>query len=492
MYLNITTRANDRKYLSIVHGYRDEYGKVKKKTIKSLGYLDELQKKYDDPISYFKSIAKDMDEKRKLEQTGYSISINKNEKLLPGFKGTKNFGYAALVKVYHELGINNFIKNRQRHTNDNFDANAIMQLIAYVHLISNHSDKSSFSSRHLLFEKNNYTEKEFYQSLMFLYKHKTNLQTWLNEEMKIYYDRDDTLIYYNIHNYCSPSHVIKIGVFTDENNIPVTYELFPCTSNYSSAYRPDFAEIKSAFKMNRMITVSDKAILNGDSIWKIINTPSNDGYIFNIPVHSTCRELKQYILNEEEYEWVNGEYKRKSRISSRAIEITLKNGEKTKKIIEEKQIVFYSNKYAKRAKSNAFDGYYVLFTSELHQDDDKIINTYRNLWNIERRFRLTRSTLEIRPEHISVHHYIEMHLTKCFMSYILIKMLEIKLDCKYDAESIIDSISSSTCININENLYILSYYDEVLKDIGEKTGIPFDNKIMSLQNIKNILSNAKK
>ena len=81
---------------------------------------------------------------------------------------------------------------------------------------------------------------------------------------------------------------------------------------------------------------------------------------------------------------------------------------------------------------------------------------------------------------------------KCFMSYILIKMLEIKLDCKYDAESIIDSISSSTCININENLYILSYYDEVLKDIGEKTGIPFDNKIMSLQNIKNILSNAKK
>ncbi len=30
MYLNITPRANNRKYLSIVHGYRDENGKVKK------------------------------------------------------------------------------------------------------------------------------------------------------------------------------------------------------------------------------------------------------------------------------------------------------------------------------------------------------------------------------------------------------------------------------------------------------------------------------
>ena len=31
MYLNITPRANNRKYLSIVHGYRDENGKVKKR-----------------------------------------------------------------------------------------------------------------------------------------------------------------------------------------------------------------------------------------------------------------------------------------------------------------------------------------------------------------------------------------------------------------------------------------------------------------------------
>ena len=56
--------------------------------------------------------------------------------------------------------------------------------------------------------------------------------------------------------------------------------------------------------MKRMITVSNKAVNNGDNIWKILNTPTQDGYIFNIPAHSADRELKQYILKDDDYEWV--------------------------------------------------------------------------------------------------------------------------------------------------------------------------------------------
>ena len=80
--------------------------------------------------------------------------------------------------------------------------------------------------------------------------------------------REDTMVYYSIHNYCSPSHVIRIGVFTDRALMPVTYDLFPCTSNYTSTYRPNFPEIKKRFHMKRMITVSNKAVNNGDNIWK--------------------------------------------------------------------------------------------------------------------------------------------------------------------------------------------------------------------------------
>ena len=51
--------SHGKTYLSFVQGYRDESGKVKQKTIEKLGYLDDLEKVYDNPIEHFKNIAKE-------------------------------------------------------------------------------------------------------------------------------------------------------------------------------------------------------------------------------------------------------------------------------------------------------------------------------------------------------------------------------------------------------------------------------------------------
>lgn len=91
MYVSIASRTGGRKYLSIVHGYRDENGKVRKKTIRSLGYLDELEKEYEDPIAHFKAVAKEMDTQRKQETYGYDLCINQQEKLSVGTDNMKNF-----------------------------------------------------------------------------------------------------------------------------------------------------------------------------------------------------------------------------------------------------------------------------------------------------------------------------------------------------------------------------------------------------------------
>ena len=57
MFLKKSWNKNGRIFLSIVHGYSID-GKTRHRTIKALGYLDELEKQYDDPISHFKAIAK--------------------------------------------------------------------------------------------------------------------------------------------------------------------------------------------------------------------------------------------------------------------------------------------------------------------------------------------------------------------------------------------------------------------------------------------------
>jgi hypothetical protein len=57
-------------------------------------------------------------------------------------------------------------------------------------------------------------------------------------------------------------------------------------------------------------------------------------------------------MNENGYEWYGSEYKRKSRLYPRTILVTARNGKKLKKVVDEKQVIFYSEKYAKKAKAD--------------------------------------------------------------------------------------------------------------------------------------------
>ncbi|SCZ10671.1 hypothetical protein SAMN03080606_04301, partial [Alkaliphilus peptidifermentans DSM 18978] len=61
MFLKKDKRPNGRVYLSIVEGFREPgTGKTKQRKVKSLGYLDDLEGKYDDPIAFFTELAKEM------------------------------------------------------------------------------------------------------------------------------------------------------------------------------------------------------------------------------------------------------------------------------------------------------------------------------------------------------------------------------------------------------------------------------------------------
>ena len=63
LYLNNKT---SRTYLYIADGYHDrEKGYIKTVTVQSLGYLDVLEKEYDDSISHFSEVVKQMNEEKK-------------------------------------------------------------------------------------------------------------------------------------------------------------------------------------------------------------------------------------------------------------------------------------------------------------------------------------------------------------------------------------------------------------------------------------------
>jgi hypothetical protein len=62
-------KPNGRIYLSIVESYRGlETKKVRQRNVRNLGYLDELEREYDDPVAYFKDVTRKMTEEAKNEE----------------------------------------------------------------------------------------------------------------------------------------------------------------------------------------------------------------------------------------------------------------------------------------------------------------------------------------------------------------------------------------------------------------------------------------
>ncbi|MFX0561467.1 transposase, partial [Tepidibacillus infernus] len=74
----VKNKKTGRIYLSIVQSYRDANSKSpKSRTIESLGYLDELEKQYDDPIAFFNEKIKQMNEQYASERSSISFTIQR-------------------------------------------------------------------------------------------------------------------------------------------------------------------------------------------------------------------------------------------------------------------------------------------------------------------------------------------------------------------------------------------------------------------------------
>lgn len=569
MYLKKSTKKKTgRTHLSIAHNYWDSKNKKSRtKTIQTLGYVDELSKKYDDPISHFEAVVEKMNEEENMKNSYATITIDINEKIDDTNSSRNNFGYAALSKIYHELEIDKFLFNRQRNLNVKYILNNITKLLVFSRLLEPCSKKKTFENKDYFFENSDFTLVDIYRCLSNLNKYSDDIQLHIYEHIKEQYGRNTDVVYYDVTNYYfeideqddfrrkgiskehRPDPIIQMGLLMDNLGFPIAYKLFKGNDNDCTTLLPVIKETRKTFDLGRIIIVADKGINTAENIY--YNLKRGNGYVFSQSVRRANKELKDYVLKEEGYEWYGNEYKRKSRIYPREIEV-MENGRKIKKKIDEKQVVFYSKDYDKRAKAERqsaikkakdlikdpskfnqatsygaakyvknlhfdketgeiiktkgilsfneeklkeeekLDGYYVIITSELNFTDDKAIETYRGLWKIEEAFKITKSDLEARPVYLSREDRIKAHFLICYIALTIARILQHRVENRYPASKILESLNKVCCSIVEENYYMFNYRDEVTDAIGESLGIDFTRKYMKLGEIKKILGEVKK
>lgn len=380
MYLKKTYRKESgRTYLVIAQKYRNPKTNISTdRTIKSLGYLDELEKEYDDPIAHFQDVARKMTEEENFHRK-LTLSINMDERLSPGTNNRKNFGYAAILKIYHELGMDSFFKNKSRFKNFEYNTNSIMIMLVVARLLSPGSKKKAFEEKNRYFERFNFSLPDVYRSLTHFSQLATEFQKYLNSQISAKYGRNTKTIYYDVTNFyfeideadefrkfglCKEKRhnpIVQMGLAMDADGIPLHYELFPGNTVDKETFRPTIGEIRRNYDTGRVVVVADMGIITGDNIFYLQGKEKGknfNGYVFSFSVRGATKDFKEYILSAEGYAGIDGrpadessDFKIKSRRIARDINVTLKSGKTVKKTVYEKQVVFWGRKYALKTQA---------------------------------------------------------------------------------------------------------------------------------------------
>ena len=139
-----------------------------------------------------------------------------------------------------------------------------------------------------------------------------------------------------------------------------------------------------------------------------------------------------------------------------------------------------------------YDGLYAVCTN-LEDSVEDIIRVNKRRLEIEESFRIMKTDFKSRPIYHSRDEMIKAHFITCFLALIIYRYVEKKLDEKYTAPEIIETLRDMNMKLENECSYIPNYIrTDLTDDLHDKFGFRTDFEIISEKNIKKILKQTKK
>lgn len=596
MYLKQSRFKDGRVHLAIKEKYRAD-GKVKEKTILNIGYLSEVDPSIKNPIAYYKDMAKKMTIEKKEANATETLTIDMNEKCSMNDDDIYDIGYMFPMAEYYRLGIHDTIRKLNRKRGNDFSVEAIARLLVTARITDPASKLKTFDHSDRMFERTNFEIHHVYRALSHLSEDTEKIQKSIHEAVTHIYGRDTSLGYYDCTNYYFEIHhpddtgvfidpvtgephgylrdrgpskefrktpIVQMGLLMDRDGIPMAYDLFRGNESEKKSLIPVTKRLRRDYKTDRVIFVADRGLNTGDNIF--YNLGENDGYIFSKSVRGASTEIKKFVLEDEGYVKTMKDisaddttesvctFKIKSRIHPEELTYHDSQGRSRKCRHDQKQVVFWSREFAKRAacerdrvvekaekliknrgsyscitskgaagyiknlrydhktgeimnpaeetlvmdeekikREAQFDGYYMIVTSELKMEDSEIIEKYRGLWRIEESFKITKSELEGRPVYVQTPTHIEGHFLVCFIALLITRLMQKRTSEGYSAQKIIDSIRKFKCGYIKENLYKTMYYDDTIEELNRVYQLKnVGKRWLTKKNIKEMSASAKR
>jgi transposase len=243
---------------------------------------------------------------------------------------------------------------------------------------------------------------------------------------------------------------VVLGLLVSRGGYPLSYSLFSGSQYEGRTMLPIVEDFIERFKLDDFVIVADSGLMNKTNISLLES--GGYKYIIGARIKNETEEVKQWILSLDKIDGCFHEIGKlpKSRLivgysekrakkdrynrekGVKRLKKAYKSGTMTKENINKRgynkflelsndvQVTINQNKINEDEKWDGLKGY--LTNTDLLANE--VYLQYNGLWVIERAYRVTKGTLEMRPMfHFTVKR-IEAHLCICFVAYKVYKELE--------------------------------------------------------------------
>jgi transposase len=270
---------------------------------------------------------------------------------------------------------------------------------------------------------------------------------------------------------------IMIGLLVGLGGYLLCYDIYEGNTYEGDTLLPFINQISSRFSLDKPVVVADSGLLSKKNIAalqkegyqyiigarikneaqkiknQILSQPYQSGQIISFKKDDSSRLVVSYSdtrAKKDHYNRIRGLKRLDKRVKTGNLTKSNINNRGYNKYLKLEGTVKISIDHQKFEQDACWDGLKGYVTNS-KLSNDSIIANYKNLWYIERAFRMSKTDLRIRPVFHHLRNRIEAHICIAFTAYCIYKELEMAL---YDSKS---TLSLKTAAEITHNMYQITY-----------------------------------
>ena len=472
MHLKVQRRRG-RKYLSIVQSYRQD-GKVKTRTIETIGFADQYESQFKDPIAHFRNYVDQLNRNAIAARQPIELSFGFDDEIDAQAAPPARLGASIALGCLDALGVRDFFRSRAGGEDSSKHAGRVFEMLAVERMMHATSKRESWTARKSFPRRCDFSFAEMYEALSCIAHEKGKLDaSSFRRWRQIGGEPEVKRIFLVCGSYAFPidggSQRANIAVAIDEHGMPLGY--------HDMMGRLEPTKLREAVDTLKKRLGADHAVVVAGGLRDLNPTiselaSSGDGFTLYQRDFRNVPELARWADDDEDYEPLGGDVLAKWRVASRALPSSTE--------LPVKEVVLRGGGYATSNRQA------MLVSSELDLGVPAIIQLYRELWRQAEPFQPLEADFSSMPHPTPARDHIQAHFAICYAAFFALRMLRWKMGWAQNAADTADALLRMEGIHLQRNYYLFNYRTKATDRIEQAVGLELARRLRSRSDMRSV------